>query len=467
MMDQNTSRGISAVRRISRQRNMIGVYGTLAELFEVPDRYRTATEITAGNSLFHYVVDTDDTATQLLEVLQKERAGRVTFMPLNRLHPRPANMPKSIDAIELVSKLNFDPMYEKAFQQVFGKTVICPNLQVASQYARSHGVNAITPEGDRSDKKGALSGGYIDPRQSRIEAVQALFKLRGEEETHRARTAELRRDIEALDQEISRAVGELQKAEQRRIQSENNYEPLQQELRSKLLDLQSKEDGIGKKSKSKVQIESNIGELGAQQSAYESELSSAFKKNLTSDEERQLEGLNSSNPSLRKQLLTLSNTRSDLEAQKSTIEVELRENLMPGLDQLKSQRSEDAADSGSRLRERQSELENIVEALAAADLQVKELENTLEQATTEVANLEQALASQTTALEELAKTMEKARRQSNKRASKRAFILEKVAEVSRNIRDLGVLPEDAFTAYNSMSSSKVKSQKCFRMSALC
>jgi len=63
MMDQNTSRGLAAVRRIKRQHNLDGVYGTLAELFEIPDKYRTAVEVTAGNSLFHYVVDTDETAT--------------------------------------------------------------------------------------------------------------------------------------------------------------------------------------------------------------------------------------------------------------------------------------------------------------------------------------------------------------------------------------------------------------------
>ncbi|KAK3060403.1 hypothetical protein LTS18_008610, partial [Coniosporium uncinatum] len=75
MMDQNTSRGLAAVRRIKRQHNLDGVYGTLAELFEIPDKYRTAVEVTAGNSLFHYVVDTDDTATKVLEILQREKAG--------------------------------------------------------------------------------------------------------------------------------------------------------------------------------------------------------------------------------------------------------------------------------------------------------------------------------------------------------------------------------------------------------
>ena len=152
-MDQNTSRGLAAVRRIKRQHNLEGVYGTLAELLEVNERYRTAVEVAAGNSLFHYVVDNDETATKVLEILQKERAGRVTFMPLNRLKPRPISIPKAGDAVHMMDKITFEPTYQKAFEQVFGKTIICPNLAVASQYARSHGVSAITPEGDRSDKK--------------------------------------------------------------------------------------------------------------------------------------------------------------------------------------------------------------------------------------------------------------------------------------------------------------------------
>ena len=40
---------------------------------------------------FHIVVDSDDTATKILAVLNKEKVGRVTFMPLNRIRPRPAS----------------------------------------------------------------------------------------------------------------------------------------------------------------------------------------------------------------------------------------------------------------------------------------------------------------------------------------------------------------------------------------
>jgi structural maintenance of chromosome 3 (chondroitin sulfate proteoglycan 6) len=117
-----------------------------------------------ASSLFHVVVDTDTTAQKVLEVLQREKSGRVTFMPLNRLKPRLVPFPQAPDALPLLDRLQFDPLHRRAFEQVFGKTAVCENLQVAAAYVRSHGINTITLEGDKVDRKGALTGGYHDFR---------------------------------------------------------------------------------------------------------------------------------------------------------------------------------------------------------------------------------------------------------------------------------------------------------------
>lgn len=69
-------------------------------------------------SLFHVVVDNDETATRLMEAMATEKAGRVTFMPLNRLRTRPTVYPSGADAIPMMSKLTFDPMFQKALEQV-------------------------------------------------------------------------------------------------------------------------------------------------------------------------------------------------------------------------------------------------------------------------------------------------------------------------------------------------------------
>lgn len=456
MMDNNTSRGTAAVRRIQRQHNLEGVYGTLAELFDVNDRYRTAVEVTAGQSLFHYVVDTDETATTVLEILQKEKAGRVTFMPLNRLRSRPMNMPRASDTIPMIDKLQYDPAYDRAFQHVFGKTIICPNLQVASQYARSHGVNAITPEGDRSDKRGALTGGYHDSRQSRLDAVKGLAKWRDEYETKRNRGTEIRKELEKLDQMITKAVGELQKLEQQRHQVQNSSGPLRHELRAKRDLLQNKNDTLDAKRRGLRNVESNLAALNDQVNAFETELSSPFQKALTSEEEAQLETLSSTVQDLRRQYQELSGQRSELEARKSVLEVELRENLNPRLDQLLN-RDIDIADEQvqGNLKETQREVKRIGQALEKLNARLKEVDTSIEEGNTRVMDLQQRNAETRREIEDLARSIEKHQRRMEKSMQKKAALSKQGAECAANIRSLGVLPDEAFTKYQNTDSNTV------------
>jgi structural maintenance of chromosome 3 (chondroitin sulfate proteoglycan 6) len=456
MMDNNTSRGIAAVRRIKRQHNLDGVYGTLAELLDVNDRYRTAVEVTAGTSLFHYVVDTDETATQVLEILQKEKAGRVTFMPLNRLKPRPINMPKASDTIPMLEKLQFDPAYEKAFQQVFGKTIICPNLQVASQYARSHGVNAITPEGDRSDKRGALTGGFHDSRQSRLEAVKNLSKWRDEYESKKSRASEIRKELEKLDQMVTQAVGELQKLEQRRQQFHGSSGPVRQELRSKRELLQNKNDNLDAKQRALRNIDANLSALDSQVIALEVEMSSTFQKALTAEEEAQLETLSSTAQNLRRQYADLSSRRSELEGRKSILEVELRENLYPRMDQLSGHDIDLGDDAGQgNLKESHREMKKLRSAVEKIRQRLDQVDSSIEESNAQVILLEQRKADVRGNLEALAKSIEKHQRRMEKSMQKKAALTKQAAECSANIRDLGVLPDEAFTKYNKTDSNSV------------
>jgi hypothetical protein len=99
-MDKATANGLKAVRRIAEELDLDGYYGPLYELFSVSDAYRTAAEVTAGTSLFHIVVDNDNTASQILDAMIRQRAGRVTFMPLNRLRVKPVNYPQTDDAAD-------------------------------------------------------------------------------------------------------------------------------------------------------------------------------------------------------------------------------------------------------------------------------------------------------------------------------------------------------------------------------
>ena len=456
LMGHNTSKGLASVRRLKQEMKLDGVYGTLAELFDVNDKFKTAVEVTADDSLFHMVVDNDETSSQLIEALQKEKGGRVTFMPLNRLHPRSVALPDATDALHMMSRLKYDAKYENALRQVFGRTVICPTIEIASQYARSYGITGITPEGDRTEKSGRMSGGYYNTRQSRIDGVHNMTKHRNELEKQRARSGEIRQQLVSKDQEITRAVGELQKAEQKVRQAERSYEPLQNELRARNTELQSKQDALDSKRVAKENVESANGEIESQQSAYEAELASEFKKALSNAEEAELDQLNGSLPSLRKQHFDISSKRADLEAQKSTLDVELRENLRPRLDQLKSQTFDldSGAGSSSTPQSRQKDLKKATKAVDAVETKLHEVESNIEAAHEELTTVQRQRDEKQRALEDLAKEIERFQRKMDKSIAKKSLLTEKATEAARNIRDLGVLPEEAFSKYTRISSDK-------------
>lgn len=51
-------------------------------------------QVTAGNRLFHHVVDTDRIGTQILKEMNRQKLpGEVNFMPLNRLNVRDIDYP--------------------------------------------------------------------------------------------------------------------------------------------------------------------------------------------------------------------------------------------------------------------------------------------------------------------------------------------------------------------------------------
>ena len=459
MMDANTSRGLKTVDRIVRQRNIEGAYGPLGELFEYSDRYKTAIEVTAGMSLFHYVVDTDETADQLIKILQQEKGGRVTFMPLNRLSPKAANIPKASDAVHLVTKLKYDPQFDKAMQQVFGKTIVCPNLQVASQYARSHGVSAITPEGDRSDKKGALTGGYHDIRNSRLDGITRFRSARDEFHSRDNRKDEIRQELQSIDQKVTKAMSELQKIEQKRTQLEGGYGPLHETLRRRESELNDRRDELDRKRRQVEQMESLARDLGEQLSGYESELAGDFKKVLSNTEERQLETLNKDLPDLRKQYSQLSNERSDLEAQKNATELELQVNLRPRLDQLQSMDLEtggmgSTGGGSTKLKERTADLKRFSKALQNIDSKLNEIDETMEEAQEQLQIGETNRASKRSEVDNLERAIRNQQKAIEKGAQKRAALVSRITEVTTQIRNLGVLPDAAFTPkYRNMNNT--------------
>ncbi|KAI4870844.1 RecF/RecN/SMC protein [Hypoxylon rubiginosum] len=457
-MDRVTSRGLATIQRMKRENNIPGAYGTLAELLDVNEAYRLPVEQVAGASLFHYVVDTDDTATFLANALQRNYGGRITFMPLSRLKPRNANLPRANDAVPLLSKIQFNAEYGKAFQQVFGNTIICPNLTVAGQYARSHGVHGVTPDGDTTNKRGAMTGGYIDTRKSRLEAVRAVNRWREEYEQLRSRANDIRKQIEQKDQEITNALGEERRLAQRLRQMEDGYGPLRAELNAKNSQADRERDRLEAAIKRRDIVETNMKQFQDVLSAHEAELASDFKKVLTANEEKQLEKLGATVQELQKEWNEISNKRRELESRKRKLELDLRTNLQLKLDQLTSQGFETASSGSSNLKEARRELKKAKATAASVREKIQVNDEDIESAETKITDLEKQKAEKEAQQLEVAREIKKQEKRMDKNRQMKALLTTRATELAKNIRDLGVLPEEAFEKYERLEHKTVVSR---------
>ncbi|KAF5092830.1 hypothetical protein D0Z00_004390 [Geotrichum galactomycetum] len=453
-MSRAQSSGLMAVKRIAQRLNLQGVYGTLAELITVDEKFKLATEVTAGNSLFHYVVDNDDTATTLMDELYRENSGRVTFMPLNRINPKNQTYPDSDDAIPLISRLNFIPEVEKAIKQVFGKTIVCLNLETGAQYSHNYGLNAITLSGDKVDTKGVLTGGFHDTRKSRLTAMAQLQKVRDAHETQQTVFDQLKNEIARKDQEITAALNEVQKATLKCQQLTNSFQPLRDGLRNSAQEEGQIRELLTEKQHALQSIKSVLRMLTDQREAHVAELNKPFTQTLTSQEVTELRQLNSSLPRLKKNLNELLLERSQLEQTKSLLEVEINQNLQVRLDQLNSSNDVSLVNDNA-VPELERQLSQLEQAIYETSDKISTLEQELEESRVELAQKETDLTKAKEDRVQAARMIDRYHKRMEKSVAKRAFLVERREEVQRKIRELGVLPVDAFTKYQRLSSESI------------
>ena len=166
------SRGTAALRLILES-GLPGIHGPVAKLGEVDPPHRLALEVAAGGRLNHVVVDDDQIAAQAIALLKQHRAGRLTFLPLNRLRAptTPAPMTRVGRRFQglvdrAVALVRFEPVYGQVFAHVLGETLVFETLNQARRLLGQY--RCVTLEGELLERSGAMTGGSLQRRQDRL-----------------------------------------------------------------------------------------------------------------------------------------------------------------------------------------------------------------------------------------------------------------------------------------------------------
>lgn len=263
-----------AIARVLEMRDkgeIEGIYGPVAELGTIHPEYSVALEVAGGSRLSHIVVKDEDVATQCVRILKREKVGRASFIPLNKIKARSTTGIISDDgvvgyAIHLVS---FDKKLRPAFEFVFQDTVVTEDFETAKRLGFS-GHRAVSLDGDLVERSGLVTGGYYhrsttglslqikDKSPEIAEQLKGLGKilsdLQEKQKKLRQRRSVLDKEIQDLSRKIYRDRMDLDKLEESLQEKEAKVEKLTHkiaeaklkivELEKQIAELQERDDEL-------------------------------------------------------------------------------------------------------------------------------------------------------------------------------------------------------------------------------
>jgi chromosome segregation protein len=267
--------------KVILQSGIPGVCGLVVQLGRVEPRYQLALEIAAGGRLGHIVVEDDGIGAAGIELLKQKRAGRATFLPLNKIHA-----PKFTQDATLrlaggfvnyaVNLIDCDRRYKDVFSYVFGNTVVFANLEAARKNLGLYRI--VTLDGELLETSGAMTGGS-NTQRSALRFGNAEAAESDEAIALKNRLVDIERIIERCTEAIAslstktKALSqELTEARQARREQQLQLEQLHKEIKSLSAQLEGTRSQLTQNSEKLAHAQSRLAVLSGELPEQETQL---------------------------------------------------------------------------------------------------------------------------------------------------------------------------------------------------
>jgi chromosome segregation ATPase len=265
--ESNVSKAVQEVLKLG----WTGIYGTIASLSKVPNEYQTAIEVAAGSHLYDVVVSDQNVAVECVNHLKKNRIGRATFLPLDKIRPRDSNQLKKFLGKEGVigialDLIEFNQKYLNAFSFVLGETLVVDKIETARKLGIGE-ARYVTLDGDLVERSGAIIGGFYIGKK--------VFTDTDDIKNYSLKKIQLEKEIKLLDEEIiklnrefesisaqeqtgSKEVTEMQKE---RELTEQKYESLRTKRKTLFDEKMNSQEEINRIRIKKARLEAELDNL--------------------------------------------------------------------------------------------------------------------------------------------------------------------------------------------------------------
>jgi chromosome segregation protein len=222
--------GVKAVMQAKQEGHIAGdgVRGPIGDLLSTRPEYERAIEAALGGAINNIVVETTGAARSAVAYLNHNQAGRVTFLPLDRLQagtPRLAPQDEGVIGPAL-DYVDYEARLHPAVAFLLQDAVLVRSLDDALRLAAADGAHGqfITTDGDVVSPNGSVTGGRVQHegrgligRSAEIEQLEgellnmanAVQSVSAQAETLTNEAAAIETNIEANDTALAAAQAKV------------------------------------------------------------------------------------------------------------------------------------------------------------------------------------------------------------------------------------------------------------------
>jgi chromosome segregation protein len=286
----SVNRAINAILKLKQNPDEIvnsgRIYGTIAQLGKSSQKYNTALQVAGGNKFNYIVVENQATAIKCINYLKRNKIGRASFIPLDKIKNYPINFNFRTNnkvigrAVDLIQ---FDSQFNKVFEFVFGRTIVVADLDTASSLENN--VRRVTLDGDIIESSNLMTGGntkqikqggFLSIEESKIPELESeLNVLKNKEAEYKNSLHELDKKIttnykrkisknhrlEDIRQKLAVLKDKIENNEEGLINAEQKYSELKVELEENSLNLEKEKNKLTEFNQDVIELENRENEL--------------------------------------------------------------------------------------------------------------------------------------------------------------------------------------------------------------
>jgi chromosome segregation protein len=216
------SHSVKSVMNACRQNKEFGrgIYGALAQLINVKEKYETPVEVCLGGALQNIVTEDEYAAKRAIEFLKSNNLGRATFLPVSSVKPRTLESEilgqiRGMEGFEGIASdmVSCSSRFRGIILNLLGRTVIVDNMDSAIRMARHfrYSFRIVTRDGEILNTGGSITGGSrLSAMSSLISRHRVIKELESKIRAVGKRQKELDEEISAVERESRQITEQLE-----------------------------------------------------------------------------------------------------------------------------------------------------------------------------------------------------------------------------------------------------------------